>query len=89
MKNIKKLVKTLAVSTLGLGIATVSISEAQAASLTPNVEGEINTNLGCLDSNFCIDTTDASQVPFTYSVESLDYDFDNKGSTVRAKPFIL
>ena len=79
MKNFKKLVKTLAVSTIGLGIATASISEAQAASLTPNVEGEINTNLGCLDSNFCIDTTDASQVPFTYSVESLDYDFDNKG----------
>ena len=79
MKNIKKLVKTLAVSTIGLGIVTVSISEAQAASLTPNVEGEINTSLGCLDSNFCIDTTDASQVPFTYSVKSLDYDFDNKG----------
>ena len=79
MKNIKKLVKTLAVSTIGLGIATLSISEAQAASLTPNAEGEINTNLGCLDSNFCIDTKDASQVPFTYSVESLEYDFDNKG----------
>ena len=86
MKNIKKLVKTLAVSTIGLGIATVSISEAQAASLTPNEEGEIqltnlasNANFNCLNSSFCIDTTDASQVPFTYSVKSLDYDFDNKG----------
>ena len=76
MKNIKKLVKTLAVSTLGLGIATVSVSEAQAASLVPQQEGEIKTNLGCLDPSNCIDTT---TLPFGYSVESLDYDFDGKG----------
>ena len=86
MKNIKKLVKTLAaVSTLGLGFATVSISEAQAASLVPNVEGEIqltnfannanNANFNCLTSN-CIDT---ATLDFGYSVQSLDYDFDNKG----------
>ncbi|MBV6622214.1 MAG: LEVG family PEP-CTERM protein [Rivularia sp. (in: Bacteria)] len=82
MKNIKKLVKTLAVSTLGLGIATVSISEAQAASLVPQTEGEIqltNSDLPCLSNSFCIDTTDANQVPFTYSVTSLDYDSDGKG----------
>lgn len=79
MKNFKNLVKTIAVSTLGLGIATVSISEAQAASLVPQTEGEIKTNLGCLDPNNCIDTTDKNKVPFTYSVESLEYDFDGKG----------
>ena len=79
MRNFKKLVKTLAVSTIGLGIVTASISEAQAASLVPQKEGEIKTGLGCLDPNFCIDTTDSSKVPFTYSVESLEYDFDGKG----------
>lgn len=79
MKAFNKLVKSIAVSTLGLGIATVSIAEAQAASLVPQVEGEIQTDLGCLTGVPCIDTTDASQVPFTYSVESLEYDFDNKG----------
>ncbi|MEL6167003.1 MAG: PEP-CTERM sorting domain-containing protein, partial [Cyanobacteria bacterium J06628_3] len=61
MKNIKKLVKTLAaVSTIGLGFATVSVGQAQAASLVPNQEGEIqltNPDLQCLDSSYCIDTT--------------------------------
>ena len=81
MKNLNKLVKTLAVSTIGLGIFTASIAEAQAASLVPLREGEIKTtNLGCLSGSYCIDTTNSSKVPFTYSVESLDYDFDNKGS---------
>lgn len=79
MKNFNKLVKTLAVSAFGLGIATASISEAQAVSLVPTQEGEILTNLGCLDFNNCINTTDANQVPFTYSVESLKYDFDGEG----------
>ncbi len=73
MKNIKKLVKTLAVSTLGLGIATVSVSEAQAASLVPQTEGEIKTNLGCLDPNNCIDTQSA----LGYTVTSFAFqDFD-------------
>jgi hypothetical protein len=83
MKNIKKLVKTLAVSTLGLGIATASISEAQAASLVPQQEGEIQLsnapedNLSCLDPTNCIDT---SNLPFGYSVTSLEYDTDGKGT---------
>ncbi|AFY54901.1 PEP-CTERM putative exosortase interaction domain-containing protein [Rivularia sp. PCC 7116] len=77
MKNIKKLVKTLAaVSTIGLGFATVSVSQAQAASLVPQIEGEIETNLGCLDPSNCIDTAD---LDFGYSVTSLKYDFDGKG----------
>ena len=79
MKSFNKLVKTIAVSTLGLGIATGSISEAQATSLVPTQEGEIKTtNLGCLDAGTinCIDTTDGSQVPFTYAVTSLDFDGD-------------
>lgn len=71
MKNFKKLVKTLAVSTIGLGVATASISEAQAASLIPTQEGEIKTDLGCLDDAQCIDTT---TLPFAYTVESLEYD---------------
>ena len=80
MKNIKKLVKTLAaVSTIGLGFATVSVGQAQAASLVPNQEGEIqltNTDLQCLDPSYCIDTT---SLDFGYSVTSLEYDTDGKG----------
>lgn len=71
MKNFNKLVKTIAVSTLGLGIATGTISEAQAVSLVPTQEGEIETNLGCLDDDQCIDTT---KLEFGYKVESLKYD---------------
>ncbi|MGB3656290.1 MAG: LEVG family PEP-CTERM protein [Rivularia sp. (in: cyanobacteria)] len=81
MRNFKKLVKTLAVSTIGLGIVTGSISEAQAASLVPQTEGEIQlTNLTCLTGN-CIDTTDTTQTQASlgYSVKSLEYDFDGKG----------
>ncbi|WP_414624857.1 LEVG family PEP-CTERM protein [Calothrix sp. CCY 0018] len=73
MKNIKKLVKTLAVSTIGLGIVTVSISEAQAVSLVPQREGEIKTNLGCLDPANCIDT----ESELGYKVTSFGFeDFD-------------
>ncbi|MEM9925264.1 MAG: LEVG family PEP-CTERM protein [Cyanobacteria bacterium P01_D01_bin.50] len=76
MKNFKKLVKTLAVSTIGLGIATGTISEAQAASLAPTQEGEIKIDNigGCLnplDPTQCIDTT---TLPFAYEVTSLGYD---------------
>lgn len=76
MKNFKKLVKTLAVSTIGLGVATASISEAQAASLIPTQEGEIKIDNigGCLnplDPTQCIDTT---TLPFAYEVKSLKYD---------------
>lgn len=78
MKKFKKLVKTLAVSSLGLGIATVSISEAKAASLVPQQEGEIqlinpNSEIDCVTGN-CIDTT-----PLGYTVESLLYDDDGVG----------
>lgn len=80
MKNIKKFVKTLAaVSTIGLGFATVSVSEAQAVSLVPNQEGEIqltNSDLQCLDASYCIDT---SSLDFGYSVTSLEYDTDGVG----------
>ncbi|MEL6164242.1 MAG: LEVG family PEP-CTERM protein [Cyanobacteria bacterium J06628_3] len=80
MKNIKKLVKTLAaVSTIGLGFATVSVGQAQAASLVPNQEGEIqltNTDLQCLDPSYCIDTR---SLDFGYSVTSEIYDTDGKG----------
>ena len=68
MKNFNKLVKTLAVSTLGLGIVTASISEAKAASLVPTQEGEIKLdNLACLTGD-CIDTN-----PLGYTVKSLEY----------------
>ncbi len=75
MKNFKKLVKTLAVSTIGLGIATASISEAQAASLVPNQEGEIqltnpDSDVSCITGS-CIDTT-----PFGYTVKSLDFNIN-------------
>ena len=73
MKNIKKLVKTLAaVSTIGLGFATVSVSEAQAVSLVPQREGEIKTNLGCLPGVPCIDT----EADLGYTVRSLGFDDD-------------
>jgi hypothetical protein len=80
MKNIKKLVKTIAaVSTLGLGFATVSISEAQAALLVPQREGEIkltnfdtDPNFNCLTGN-CIDT----ESELGYKVTSFAFgDFD-------------
>ena len=85
MKSLKNLVKTLAVSVLGLGIVTGSISEAQAASLVPQTEGEIQlTNLDCLTGN-CIDTTNTTETgaPFGYTVESLLYDFDGEGPEFR------
>ncbi len=73
MKNFKKLVKTLAVSSIGLGIVTASISEAQAASLVPQREGEIKTNLGCLPGAPCIDT----KSELGYTVTSSEFqDFD-------------
>lgn len=80
MKNFKKLVKTIAaVSTLGLGFATVSISEAQAALLVPQREGEIkltnfdtDPNFNCLTGN-CIDT----ESELGYKVTSFAFgDFD-------------
>jgi hypothetical protein len=76
MKNFNKLVKTLALSTLSLGIATASISEAKAASLVPTAEGEIqlsNDGFSCLDPAKCIDTEALS---FSYTVESLIFDED-------------
>jgi len=70
MKNIKKLVKTLAaVSTIGLGFATVSVGQAQAVSLVPQQEGEIQTTNGCKSDATCIDTSSLG-----YSVTSLAFD---------------
>ncbi|MEA5596517.1 LEVG family PEP-CTERM protein [Rivularia sp. UHCC 0363] len=75
MKSFNKLVKTLAISTLGLGIATASISEAKAASLVPQQEGEIqltnpDSDVSCITGS-CIDTT-----PFGYTVKSLDFNIN-------------
>ncbi len=83
MKKIKKLVKTLAaVSTIGLGFATVSVSEAQAASLVPQTEGEIqlsnpDSDISCITGN-CIDTVG-------YTVESLEFNIN--GSDPNAPQF--
>ena len=82
MKNIKKLVKTLAaVSTIGLGFATVSVSEAQAVSLVPQREGEIeltnfdnDPNFNCLSPGDCIDTE--TELGLGYTVTSLGFDDD-------------
>ncbi|MEM6754839.1 MAG: LEVG family PEP-CTERM protein [Cyanobacteria bacterium P01_C01_bin.38] len=76
MKNVKKFVKTIAaVSTLGLGFATVSVQEAQAVSLVPNQEGEIqlinpDSDVSCITGN-CINTQ-----PLGYTVESLDFNIN-------------
>ncbi|PMB08441.1 PEP-CTERM sorting domain-containing protein, partial [Fischerella thermalis CCMEE 5328] len=52
---------------LGLGVVA-AMPNAHAASLIPNQEGEIKTNLGCFTS-ICINTT-----PLGYTVTSLDFD---------------
>ncbi len=81
MQKAMLLAKIFAATTLGLSVLTFA-STANAASLVPNTEGEIQTtNLGCLDATKCIDTTAAATngLPFAYTVTSLKYDFDNKG----------
>lgn len=78
MKKANLSAKILAAATLGFGIFTLAPA-ANAASLTPSIEGEIKTDLGCISLANCIDTTDSTQMPFTYSVKSLDYDNDNDG----------
>ncbi|BDA75083.1 hypothetical protein CAL7716_092490 [Calothrix sp. PCC 7716] len=81
MQKAMLLAKIFAATTLGLSVLTFA-STANAASLVPNREGEIQTtNLGCLDATKCIDTTAAATngLPFGYTVTSLKYDFDNKG----------
>lgn len=74
MQKLSLLVKTLVASTAGLSIFS-SMSAAQAMSLVPTTEGEIQlTNFGsCLSGVTCIDTTDAvtNSLPFAYSVTSL------------------
>jgi hypothetical protein len=68
MQKIPTLAKTLIAFSVGLSVAAATPS-AQAASLVPQLEGEIQTNLGCLDPNQCIDTTSLG-----YTVTSLDFD---------------
>ncbi|MFB2767948.1 LEVG family PEP-CTERM protein [Pelatocladus sp. BLCC-F211] len=68
MQKISALTKTLIAFSVGLGIAAATPS-AKAASLVPQQEGEVQTNLGCLDPNQCINTTSLG-----YTVTSLDYD---------------
>lgn len=65
--------KILAAATIGLSVITFA-SSASATNLVPNREGEIKTNLGCLSNAPCIDTTNPTQVPFTYSVTSKTFD---------------
>ncbi|BCX08403.1 MAG: hypothetical protein KatS3mg066_2262 [Fischerella sp.] len=59
---------TMIGTVLGLGVVA-AMPNAHAASLIPNREGEIKTNLGCLNSTTCIDTTSLG-----YTVTSLDFD---------------
>ncbi len=75
MKKATFTAKLLAAATLGFSVFTLAPA-ANATSLVPTTEGEIQTNLGCSDSAQCIDTTNPAQSPFTYSVTSLGYDTD-------------
>jgi hypothetical protein len=59
---------TMIGTALGLGVVA-GMPAAHAASLIPEQEGEIKTNLGCLDPTKCIDTTSLG-----YTVTSLDFD---------------
>ncbi|PMB08263.1 PEP-CTERM sorting domain-containing protein, partial [Fischerella thermalis CCMEE 5273] len=68
MQKIPTLAKTLIAFSVGLSVAA-AMPSAQAASLVPQLEGEVQTNLGCLDPNQCIDTTSLG-----YTVTSLDFD---------------
>ncbi|WP_337885109.1 LEVG family PEP-CTERM protein [Fischerella thermalis] len=68
MQKISTLAKTLIAFSVGLCVAA-AMPSAQAASLVPQLEGEVQTNLGCLDPNQCIDTTSLG-----YTVTSLDFD---------------
>ncbi|MGJ5672852.1 MAG: LEVG family PEP-CTERM protein [Nostochopsis sp.] len=68
MQKISALTKTLIALSVGLGIATATPS-AKAASLVPQQEGEVKTNIGCLDPNQCINTASLG-----YTVTSLDFD---------------
>ncbi len=75
MKKVTFSAKLLAAATLGFGIFTFAPT-ANATNLVPQLEGEIKTNLGCINPADCIDTT---QSPFAYSVTSLAYDTDGVG----------
>lgn len=68
MQKIPTLAKTLIAFSVGLSVAA-AMPNAHAASLVPQLEGEVQTNLGCLDPNQCIDTTSLG-----YTVTSLDFD---------------
>ncbi|MBC1238227.1 LEVG family PEP-CTERM protein [Nostoc sp. 2RC] len=74
MKNLTILATTFAASTIGLNLIA-GISKAEAASLVPPVEGEIQlTNVACLTGS-CIDT-----VPYGYTVTSQNYNANYKPS---------
>ncbi|KOP28060.1 exosortase [Hapalosiphon sp. MRB220] len=68
MQKIPALTKTFIALSVGFGIAAATPS-AKAASLVPQQEGEVQTNLTCLAPNQCINTTSLG-----YTVTSLDYD---------------
>jgi hypothetical protein len=78
MKKSHLSTKILAAATTAISSISIT-SAANAASLVPTIEGEIKTDMGCKSSANCIDTTDSSQMPFTYSVTSLEYDTDDVG----------
>ncbi len=72
MQKFSFITKTLIAFTVGLGFTAV-VPAAQATSLVPQQEGEIQlTNIACLGSGVpCIDTTS-----YGYTVKSLAYDND-------------
>ncbi|NWF59621.1 MAG: PEP-CTERM sorting domain-containing protein [Fischerella sp.] len=67
-----KFLATITGTVLGLGLAA-GMPAAHAASIIPTTEGEIKTNLTCLDPSKCIDTTSLG-----YKVTSLEFDSDDK-----------
>ncbi|AKG22887.1 LEVG family PEP-CTERM protein [Calothrix sp. 336/3] len=83
MKMSSFITKTLVSLTLGFGIVS-GMSAANAASIVPQLEGEVETtNLtpGCVDATKCIDTTS-----YGYKVTSLD--FDGTGGYGQSRLFV-
>ncbi|NJL09930.1 MAG: PEP-CTERM sorting domain-containing protein [Calothrix sp. SM1_7_51] len=75
MKKLSFLTTSLVALTLTLGIIS-NVSKAQAASLVPQQEGEVDlTNLNCLDATQCITDTDSN---YGYKVTSIDFDGTGK-----------
>ncbi|BAZ39478.1 hypothetical protein NIES4101_54310 [Calothrix sp. NIES-4101] len=75
MKKVTLSAKILAAATVGFSVITLAPA-ANAASLVPNIEGEVKlTNGGCQTTATCIDTSSLG-----YTVTSLSYNPKNKES---------